>query len=229
MKYPAYPAYKDSGVEWIGIVPEHWGVWKISHAYKNIGSGTTPPTTETMWYEGEIPWVTTGELREKIILDTAKHISESAIAELSALKIHPAGSLVIAMYGATIGRLGILGVPATTNQACCVLYNSKCYNFKYTYYCFCGFKDEIVVLSSGGGQPNISLEKISSLKFTSPSMVEQEAIVGFLDRKTSLIDDLIAKKEQQIELMKEKRTAVINRAVSLTRLVKYLTGSTQSL
>jgi type I restriction enzyme S subunit len=116
MSFPRYPAYKDSGVEWLGEVPEHWDYWRLSHAFGTTGSGTTPPSNEAQWYEqGTIPWVTTSELREGVITETVKCVTDGALRAFTALRIYPVGSLVIAMYGATIGRLGILGVAATTN------------------------------------------------------------------------------------------------------------------
>src|SRR5690606_24994945 len=96
-KFPKYPTYRDSGVEWLGEVPTHWESWKISHAYGELGSGTTPPTTESEWYEnGTVPWVTTGELRESVILETKKLISPKALSNFPALRLYPAGSLAIA-------------------------------------------------------------------------------------------------------------------------------------
>ena len=71
-KYQKYAEYKDSGVEWLGEIPSHWEMWKLGHAYSEIGSGTTPSTTNEENFEGDIPWVTTGELRENTIFDTKK-------------------------------------------------------------------------------------------------------------------------------------------------------------
>lgn len=214
VKYKAYPEYKDSGVEWLGTIPTSWQIWKLSHAYEVIGSGTTPTSDNESYFQGDIPWVTTGELREKIIYDTGKKVNESTLKIFSALKIHPAGSVVIAMYGATIGRLGILGVDATTNQACCVMTKSKIINNQYLYYWLQAYRTDIIRLSSGGGQPNINQEKVSSLKVSAPALNDQSLIVAFLDRETAKIDNLIEKQQQLIELLKEKHQAVISHTVT---------------
>ena len=160
MTFPAYPDYRDSGVEWLGVVPTYWESWKISHAFGELGSGTTPPTSEAEWYEnGTVPWVTTGELRESVIWETKKLLSPTSLPAFSALRLHPAGSLAIAMYGATIGRLGILGIDATTNQACCLLTRPNQLHVKFTFYWLLVFKQSIIDLyASGGGQPNINQE-----------------------------------------------------------------------
>ena len=214
MNFKQYPNYKDSGVEWLGSIPSHWEVWKLSHAYKEIGSGTTPSTSNEENFEGDIPWVTTGELRENVILDTKKKVSQRTIELFPILRKYPKGSVAIAMYGATIGRLGILGVEATTNQACCVMTTSKVLNNKYLFYWLQAFKDEIVKLASGGAQPNINQEKVASLKISAPFIDDQVSIVNFLDSETSRIDNLIAKQEKLINLLEEHRKSVISHAVT---------------
>ena len=213
-KYQKYAEYKDSGVEWLGEIPNDWEMWKLSHAYTEIGSGTTPSTSNEENFEGNIPWVTTGELRENLILDTKKKVSQRTIEQFPTLKKYPIGSVAIAMYGATIGRLGIFGIEATTNQACCVMTTSKVLNNKYVFYWLQAFKNEIIQLSSGGGQPNINQEKVASLKISAPFFEDQINIANFLDHETAQIDTLIAKQEKLIELLKEKRQAVISHAVT---------------
>ncbi|EJE8548856.1 restriction endonuclease subunit S [Vibrio vulnificus] len=213
-KYQAYLEYKDSGVEWVGDIPVDWEMWKLSHAYREIGSGTTPPTTSDEWFGGDIPWVTTGELRETVINGTKKNVSEKTINTFSALRVYPAGSIAMAMYGATIGRLGIFGVDATTNQACCVMTASDVIDNKYLFYWLWAFRQDIINLSSGGGQPNINQEKVASLKISAPIIDEQTQIADFLDHETAKIDTLIEKQQQLIKLLKEKRQAVISHAVT---------------
>ena len=216
MSLPRYPEYKDSGVEWLGEVPGHWETWKVAHAFGSIGSGTTPPSSEEHWYDSVgTPWVTTGELRENIIFETSKSVTDAALEKFSALRIHPAGSLVVAMYGATIGRLGILGVDAVTNQACCVLSSPRHLDIAFTYYWLQGFKQIIIDLfSTGGGQPNINQDTVSSLRIPAPGLPEQTAIATFLDRETAKIDALVAEQEKLIALLQEKRQAVISHAVT---------------
>lgn len=216
MTFPAYTVYRDSGVEWLGAVPSYWESWKISHAFGELGSGTTPPTSEAEWYEdGTVPWVTTGELREGVIWETKKLLSSTVLSAFSALRLHPAGSLAIAMYGATIGRLGILGVDATTNQACCLLTRPKHLHVKFTFYWLLVFKQSIIDLyASGGGQPNINQEIIANLKVPAPGIPEQNQIARFLDHETARIDALIEAQKHLIELLKEKRQVVISHAVT---------------
>jgi type I restriction enzyme S subunit len=213
-KYQAYPEYKDSGVEWLGHIPTDWELWKLTHAYEEIGSGTTPPSGSDEWYGGDVPWVTTGELRETEIVSTTKSVTEETLRRFPTLRKYPKGSIAIAMYGATIGRLGIFGIEATTNQACCVLTKSAVIDNKYLYYWLQAFKPDIVNLASGGGQPNINQEVVASLKISSPEVSGQKKIANFLDHETAKIDTLIEKQQQLIALLKEKRQAVISHAVT---------------
>ena len=213
-KYQPYSSYYYSGVEWVGNIPEDWEMWKLSHAYLNIGSGTTPSANEEKWYQGEIPWVTTGELKESLITKTNKYVSDETLKTYPTLRKYPVGSVVLAMYGATIGRLALLGIEATTNQACCVLPKSKALHNKYVYYWLQAFRNEIIQLSSGGGQPNINQEKVATLRISAPCVDLQEKIAKFLNYETESVDGLIKKQQKLIELLKEKRQAVISHAVT---------------
>jgi type I restriction enzyme S subunit len=194
---------KDSGIEWIGEIPEEWRIWKIAHGVEITGSGTTPPSNEPEWYVGAIPWITTGELKEGYINSTEKCISSEALENFSALKLFPAQSLVIAMYGATIGRVAITQIQATTNQACCVLCGGDIFSIKYLFYWFQAFRDSIILLASGGGQPNISQEKIRSLRVPCPSEKEQEKIVQFIEKHDKGYYTLSKKIEASISLLQK--------------------------
>jgi len=210
-----YPKMKDSGIEWIGKVPEHWSKKKISWSFKMIGSGTTPDSGNVSYYDGDMPWVNSGDLNDGYVTMTSKTITKQALEDYSTLKIFPKGTLVIAMYGATIGKLGILGIPAATNQACCNLYGSKILETKFLFYWFTANREDIISQGRGGGQPNISQELIRSLVLQAPSQLEEQTSISeFLDKETSKIDADIQKNQKLIELLKEKKQATINRAVT---------------
>lgn len=205
---------KRTGIEWIPEVGDQWRTYKVSHSFRTVGSGTTPDTENPAYYDGDVPWVTTTELRETIIRDTTKKVTRQALHEHSALKLFPPDSLLIAMYGATIGRLGVLGMHACMNQACCALSGGTFLDSRFVYYWLLGFRDHVIQLASGGGQPNISQEKIRSLRIPAPSREAQRGVANFLDRRTAAIDALIAKKERLIELLQEKRQALITQVVT---------------
>lgn len=213
-KWRTYEKYRDSGVEWVGMVPKHWVNWKITHAFKLIGSGTTPPSSNPEYYDGDIPWVNTSELKDGFILNTQKKITPKALADISVFRVYPSNTLLIALYGATIGKVGILCIPATINQACCALSFPDKLNIRFTFYWFIAHRQLLISLAEGGGQPNINQEIIRSLRIPAPSQTEQHAIAAFLDHQTARIDALITKKEQHIALLQEKRAALISQAVT---------------
>ena len=211
---PQYETYKDSGIEWLGKIPTHWTLKKITHVFSTIGSGTTPATGNASFYDGDIAWLQTGDLTDGLISATSKKITEKALKIHSSLKKYKVGSLVIAMYGATIGKVGLLAIETTTNQACCVLEKNQVVDMRYMLYLFMGFKNNIVSMAYGGGQPNISQDLIRNLRFPYPEKEEQTAIAHFLDQKTAQIDAAIAIKEKQIALLKERKQILIQQAVT---------------
>ena len=209
-----YPAYQPSGLEWLGEIPVGWDIWKATHAFGHIGSGTTPKSDNYEYYDGQIPWVTTSELRETRIDDTLNKITAEALRDYPALRLYPAGTLLFAMYGATIGRLGILKIPATVNQACAAFSEPIKLDPKFTYYWLYMRRPILIALSAGGGQPNLSQDDLKQLRIPAPPLEEQLTIADYLDRETTRIDALLKKKQKQIKLLQEKRTALISHAVT---------------
>lgn len=210
-----YEKYKDSGIEWIGEIPEHWEVKKLNYCFSLIGSGTTPTAGKTEYYtNGEFNWLQTGDLNNSEINETSKKITQEALDDYSTLRFYPVLSIVIAMYGATIGKTGLLKIESTTNQACCVLSKPINLDSKFAFYWLNSVKNHIISLSYGGGQPNINQEQIRSLRIQNPTPEEQTAIANYLDRKTTEIDELIADKKRLLELYEEEKTAIINQAVT---------------
>jgi type I restriction enzyme S subunit len=214
VKWKSYTKYNPSGVEWLGSIPAHWDSWKATHGFGLLGSGTTPKSDVLDYYGGHIPWVTTSELRENVITDTASKLTSKALQDYTALRLYPAGTLLFAMYGATIGRMAILGISATVNQACAAFSYPKTLDPGFTYYWLWMRRPILIALSEGGGQPNLSQGDLRQIRIPTPSLAEQRTIASFLDRETAQIDALIAKKERQIKLLQEKRAALISHAVT---------------
>ncbi len=206
---------KDSGIEWIGEIPENWDAVKLSYLFEIIGSGTTPTSTNSDYYDGEYNWLQTGDLNDKEITTTSKTITQKAVDDYSTLTLYNKGTIVMAMYGATIGKLGILNIDSYTNQACCAMSRPVNIQPKFVYYWLMCNKENIVNLSMGGGQPNISQGIISTLKITIPKEItKQNEIVKYLDKKCAEIDALIKAKEKTNALLKEQRQSIIYEAVT---------------
>lgn len=205
---------KDSGVEWIGKIPAHWDVMKTSLAFNHIGSGTTPSTSKREYYDDEgAYWLQTGDLTDGLVVNTSKKISKIAVRECN-LKFYPPNSVVIAMYGATIGKMGLLQIQCATNQACCVLPSNKHINAKYTFYFFLSAKSDLLISAIGGGQPNISQDVIKKTKIILPPFSEQQDIVRHLDKECGKIDAQISKANRRIELLEELKQSIITEAVT---------------
>lgn len=206
---------KDSGVAWIGQVPEHWEVMKTSLAFLGIGSGTTPSTSRKEYYTEEdgLYWLQTGDLNDGEITDTSKKITSLAADECN-LKFYPTDSVVIAMYGATIGKVGLLKISTSTNQACCVLPKSKRCIPAFAFYLFIGAKKQLLIDAMGGGQPNISQDIIKKLKVSIPPISEQRIIVDHIADEVSKIDAQISKANRRIELLNELKQSIITEAVT---------------
>ena len=147
------------------------------------------------YYEGgAIPWVKSGELREGLIVETEEHVTDAALKE-SSVKLVPAGAILLAMYGATVGRLAILGVEATTNQAVChIVPDVKAADTRYLYRAIAAQVPAIVAMGVGGAQPNISQALVKDLRVPLPPLPEQRRIAAILDQA----DALRAKRRQAL-------------------------------
>ena len=167
-------------------IPDNWEWTRLG----NIGewkAGSTPSKSNMDYYKnGSIPWLLTGDLNDGIIGDIPNKITEKALNETS-VKLNPSGSILIAMYGATIGKLGILSFPATTNQACCACNVFQPFYNLYLFYFLMANKTHFVKQGEGGAQPNISREKIVKTLIPVPPISEQERIVNKLKELKALL------------------------------------------
>ena len=205
---------KDSGVKWIGKVPEHWETIKLSRVYSYIGSGTTPLSSQEDYYSEEgYNWLQTGDLNNGLITQTSKKITKKAIDECR-MKFYPKHSVVIAMYGATIGKVGLLDLESTTNQACCVISPTQKMNPLFTFYSFMAAKKELLLASFGGGQPNISQDIIKKLRVPVPPLEEQNAIILSLKKECDTIDHIIATQKKKIAYLQELKQSLITNVVT---------------
>lgn len=169
-------------------IPETW-IWIRVGDVGSWSSGATPPRTNPAYYGGSIPWLKTGDLNDGFIKEVPEFITELAL-EKTSVRLNPAGSVLMAMYGATIGKLGILEIPVTTNQACCAcIPYAGMYN-KYLFYYLMSMRQTYIGMAEGGAQPNISKEKIVNSILPLPPLEEQYRIVAKLEEILPLCERL---------------------------------------
>jgi type I restriction enzyme S subunit len=199
---------KDSGIDWIGKIPNEWKVTKLKYEFDEIGSGTTPTSGSPIYYDGEYNWIQSGDLHQHYLTKTLKTITKLSISEFSALKFYNNEFIALAMYGASIANLTISQVDAYVNQSICVLGKSKG-DLHYYYYLLFSAKDEILLQGQGGTQPNVSQEKIKKLDIIAPPIKEQKAIANFLDDKVGTLEQAIEMLIQEKNILKEVRKSFI--------------------
>ncbi len=169
-------------------IPESWE-WVRLGEIGSWASGATPSRTHAEYFGGNIPWLKTGDLTDGYVSSTPETITELALAKTS-VRLNPVGSVLMAMYGATIGKLGILKIAATTNQACCACIPHDGVWNKYLFYYLMARRKDFVKMGEGGAQPNISKEKIVNSIIPLPPLAEQKRIVAKLEELLPLCERL---------------------------------------
>lgn len=193
-------------------VPKNW-CWVLLSTVAQWGSGGTPSRKHPEYYEGNIPWIKTGELEDDYIFETEEHITEEAILNSSA-KLLPVNTIAIAMYGATIGKVGIFGVEATTNQACaCGVCTSSLY-YKYLFYYALAQKNAFIGKAKGGAQPNISQDIIKNHPIPLAPLEEQQRIVDRIERLFAKLDEAKEKAQAVVDGFVDRRTMILHKAFS---------------
>ncbi len=206
MKYLPYPAYKDSGIPWLGKIPEHWQVKRAKFIIKVI-MGQSPPSDSYIFDGNGLPFLQGnaefGQLNPspKIYCEISRKIVKKNDILISVRA--PVGALNVADQNYGIGR-GLCGLRPS----------GKFLNRSYMWYSLHHVKIQLNLNSTGSTYDAVSTDDISNLIFMIPNLEEQKEIANFLDGETGKIDALVEKKERQIELLQEKRSALISRAVT---------------
>lgn len=215
-KTTSYPVYKPSHIDWIGNIPQHWEIIKLGH-YTYIVRGASPrPAGDPNLFEGDfIHWITVKEITNgsgKYVTSTDTFLTEEGMKQS---RIVEPETLVISNSGATLGVPKILKIKGCINDGSVAFTSIKEKLYRdYTYYFLFSQTELLREQQSGYGQPNLNTDIIANIKLPLPPISEQQAIAIYLDQKTALIDELIAKKQRKIDLLKEQRTAIINHAVT---------------
>lgn len=206
---------KDSGIEWIGEVPEYWEVADLKR-YAKISTGKTPSTKIDVYFENEeIVWFTPGDFPDcSIILnDSSRKIDKRAIKASEAF-LYPKNSVFLVGIGGTLGKIGIFEEEASCNQQINVIVCNSDIIKNYVAYYLYSKKEILKVYSNAATLPILNQDKTGYIKIALPPLSEQQAIASYLDSETSKIDTRIAKRRKQIELLQEYKQALITAAVT---------------
>jgi type I restriction enzyme S subunit len=206
---------KDSGVEWLGEVPAHWMVAKLGY-YAEINTGATPDRSNPEYWNGDIPWIKTGEVNYKLITEAEEHITGEGVRN-SAVRIAPPGTMLMAMYGqgVTRGRVAILGTHAAYNQACAAIAPNRSLNVHFLRWFMIAAYPYVRDDGNETSQMNLSSSYISKIPLVVPaSDAEQEEIHYFLEKRVRRFAELMGAAKHSMELLKERRSALISAAVT---------------
>ena len=193
-------------------IPEGW-VWCRLGEIGIWGSGVTPNRNNKEYYDGNIPWLKTGDLNDSYIYGTSELITDLAVKDCSLKKI-PIGSVLIAMYGATIAKLGLLEIEVTTNQACCACTPFSGIVNKFLFHYLFSQKQNIKDKAEGGAQPNISKEKLINFIFPLPPLAEQHRIVQKIEQLFALVDIIEVNKKALEKLIEQAKSQVLSDAIA---------------
>ena len=204
-----FPGWQNAKFE--NGIPEGWKVERIGTLYDSTSGGTPSREHEEYFQNGTYPWIKTGELKDSPILETDESITDEAIKHSSA-KLFEKDSLIIAMYGATIGQLGINKMKATCNQACCVLRpkKDKAFGIYYLFHFFKENREFIIGLGNGAAQQNLSQVLINKLKIVNPN----KEILEIFEEKESMFFEKIYHLQQQITNLTQQRDLLLPRLMS---------------
>ena len=184
----------------IGLIPDDWDVAKVGDISDTYAGGT-PLRSNKEYYGGNIRWVKSGEVNLGEIFDTKEKITESGLKNSSAKQI-PENTVLVAMYGATAGKVGILRVKGTANQAVLAVPNNKGkFNYKFMYYLLSSKTNKLVNSTQGTGQPNLSKFLADNLEIQIPPITDQEAIAEVLSTLDKRLD-IVERESQRVERLK---------------------------
>ena len=212
---------KDSGVEWMGVIPKHWSTPKLKY-FTNISSGGTPDRNHYEYWNGNVNWIKTGELQNNELYDSEEKISELGVANSSA-KLFKENTILIAMYGQgkTRGMTALLKVPCTTNQACAgiVMKSNSPYEIYYLWLTLQASYRALREKAVGTGQPNLSIGLLKDFYIPLPTLQEQKEVINFLKKVMPKYDSLITEKESLIHDLEAYKKSLIYEVVTGKRKV----------
>jgi len=209
-----YPAYKDSGVPWLGEVPEHWEIRRLKHIYQRIVGGSTPSSSEPSYWGGDVIWITPVDVsRSKRLTTSLRKITREGLASCSSELVPP--ECIVVTSRAPVGNVAIAMVDLCTNQGCKALVpDETVVQSAYGFATFHILQAELQSLATGTTFTEISTSKLGAVPLPLPPLLEQSAIVRYLDHIDRRIRRYIRAKQKLIKLLEEQKQVIIHRAVT---------------
>jgi type I restriction enzyme S subunit len=206
---------KDSGVEWIGEIPKHWNAVRIRYISKGVTTGGTPKNEDSFCDEGGIPWFSPGDFKRELALKKSKKkVTENAV-QLKDVKIYPANSVLVVGIGATLGKIGYSEKDFSCNQQVNIIIpDNRKVLVKYLSFALSVQVEQMKISSNTSTIGIMNQEKTKGIKIAIPCLKEQNKIIDFIEKKVTNIDSLVNEVAISLELLKERRTALISAAVT---------------
>lgn len=207
---------KNSGIEWIGAIPENWNIDKLKYCINEIDSGGTPESSNMDYYDdiNGIPWVTIGDMStDEYVWNTSKKITLEGIKSKK-LKIYPSETLLYSIF-ATIGKTSFLKINATINQAILAIIPNRKIDKLYLKFQLNAMEEYVLSECSTNTQNNLNSTKVKNFHLVVPKLNEQKLIATFLDRKVNALNEILNDLNKQVEILNKYKKSVITEKVTM--------------
>ena len=210
-----YPAYKDSGMEWLGNMPAHWNVRRLGQVARIFNGSTPSRARHNYWTRGTVPWLNSGKVNEQLVLEPSELITERAVRECS-LSHAPRGSVILGLVGQgrTRGMSAMLGINATINQNMAAIVPDGLVEGAFVHYQLTAFYRHVREIGRGGNQEALNCDLVSRLRLPIPPREEQDLQIIAISRTIKRVDRLARLVRRQIDLLQELGTRMIAEVVT---------------
>ena len=204
---------KDSGVEWIGMIPKHWEILKLKRC-AFIKTGTTPPTNERKYFDGgRISWFTPGDMNDLHLEFASKMITKKAIDDKVG-RLFPAKTIYFVGIGATVAKVSACDFEASSNQQINAIICNKSLDYRFATYVLKSEQEFIRNMANYVTLPIINQSDTGLIDMIVPPKFEQQAIIAYLDKQMQRFDSAISNCQRQITLLQERKQIIINEVVT---------------
>jgi len=207
---PKYKELPSIDLSELPELPQSW-IWVRLGEVADTTSGGTPSRKKKEYYGGRIPWLKSGELKDGAVNVTEESITEDGLAN-SSTRMIPKGTLLIALYGATVGKLGVLGIDSAVNQAICAIFPNNGISRDFLFWYLRKYRDELLNIRKGGAQPNISQDVVRNTVLPLPSIEEQQTIVDEVESRMYLIKEVETVLEKSLKQADRLRQGILKQA-----------------